>query len=148
MYGTINLPLVGPYVDLNMTLSILSSRDADPNIEYFLSFSVSFGPPSRINCIYMYENVMDRRNFSIDGIQLSYDVIMSQYIDSSQPDMTHVTVRLPPQPRENRTYICTVTVEGRVNISSGNYMPVTKGTGSSSVKLTGEGVSDVYYMSC
>ena len=125
-----------------MTLSILSSRDADPNIEYFLSFNVSFGPPSRINCIYtnMCENVMVRKNYSIDGIQLSYHVIRSQYIDSSQPDMTHVTVRLPPQPRENRTYICTVTVEGRVNISSGNYMPVTKGTGSSSVKLRGESV--------
>ena len=132
----INLPLAGPYVNLNMTLSILSSRDVDPNIEYALSFNVSFGPPSRINCTYMYENIQQK--FSVNEMQLSYDVIMSQYIDSSQPDMTHVTVRLPPQPRENRTYICTVTVEGRVNISSGNYMPVVKGTGFSLVKLTGE----------
>ena len=90
-------------------------------------------------------NESSKQNFSVDEMQLSYNVIMSQYIDSSQPDVTHVTVRLPPQPRENRTYTCTVTVEGRVNISSGNYMPVVKGTGFSSVKLTGEGVSDVYY---
>ena len=136
--------LAGPYVNLNMTLSVLSSRDADPNIKYSLSFNVSFGPPSRINCTYMYEN---NKQCSVDGIELYYNVIMSHYIDSSQPDITHVTVRVPPQPRENRTYTCIVTVEGRVNISSGNYMPVIKSTGSSTVKVTGEGVSDVYYLS-
>ena len=119
-----------------MTLSLLSSRDSDPNIEYMFTFNVSFGPPSRINCIYMYENI--QQDFSVTGIQLSYNVIRSQYVNSSQPDMTHVTVRLPPQPREKRTYICTVVVEGRVGISSGNYMPVMKGTGSSTVKVTGE----------
>ena len=117
-----------------MTLSLLPSRDADPKIEYMFVFNVSFGPPSRIN--YMYENI--QQDFSVTGIQLSYNMIRSQYVNSSQPDMTHVTVRLPPQPRENRTYICTVVAEGRVNISSGNYMPVMKGTGSSTVKVTGE----------
>ena len=135
--------LDGPYVNLNMTLSILSPRDADPNIEYSLSFNVSFGPPSRISCTYINKN---SKQCSFDGIQLSYNVIMSQYINSSQPDITRVTVRAPPQPRENRIYTCTVAVEGRVNVSSGNYMPVIKGTRFSTVKVTGEGVSDVNYM--
>ena len=139
--------LAGPNVNPNMTLSVLSSRDADPNIEYSLSFNVSFGPPSRINCTYMYAGENSNQNFSVIGIQLSYNVIMSQYIDSLQPDMTDITVRLPPQPRENRTYTCTVTVEGHVNISSGNYMSVVKGTRSSTVKVTGEEVSDVHNMS-
>ena len=42
--------LAGPTVDSTMTLSILSSRDAGPNIAIALSFNVSYGPPSRINC--------------------------------------------------------------------------------------------------
>ena len=144
-YSYITLLPDGPCLDLSMTLSIHSSRDADPKIEYSLSFNVSFGPPSKINCSYIYEN--NNQFFGAEEIQLSYKVIRSQYVNSSLPDMTQVTVRLPPQPRDRRTYNCTVAVEGLVNISSGNYMPVTKGTGSSSVKLTGEGVSHVYYMS-
>ena len=127
-----------------MTLFVLSSRDTDPNIEYSLSFNVSFGPPSKINCTFICEN--NNQVFSAKKIELSYKVIMSQYVNSSLPDKTHVTVRLPPQPREGRTYTCTVTVEGRTNIASGNYMPVTKGTGFSTVKLTGKS-ADVYYLS-
>ena len=89
-------------------------------------------------------NESSKQHFSIE---LSYNVIMSKYINSSEPDMTRVTVRLPPQPRENRTYICTVSVEGRVNISSGNYMPVTMGSKFSTVKVTGEVAFNVlYYM--
>ena len=53
--------------------------------------------------------------------------------------MTHVTVRLENVPRVERTYICTVTVEGRTNITSGNYDFVTLGTpGSSTVTVAGE----------
>ena len=90
-------------------------------------------------------NENSKQNFSVE---LAYNVIMSQYIDSSQPDMTRVTVRLPPQPRENRTYTCTVTVEGRVNISYGNYMPVTMGSEFSTLEVTGEGAFAVLYYMC
>ena len=53
--------------------------------------------------------------------------------------MTRVTVRLDPQPRAERTYNCTVIVEGRTNIASGSYDFDPRGTaGSSTVTVTGE----------
>ena len=119
-----------------MSLSLLSSRDADPNIEYSLSFNVSFGPPSRIVC---HQNktikFIDRRD---PGLQLSREVIRSRYINSTLPDMTRVTVRPGPQPRVGATYICTVTVESRINIASGNYNFDDKGIGSTTVTVTGK----------
>ena len=119
-----------------MTLSILSSRDADPKIDYSLSFTVSFGPPSNITC------TRDGSFFlAIRGPdpRVTREVIRSRYISSTQPDMTRVTVRLENVPRVERTYNCTVTVEGRINITSGNYDFVTLGTpGSSTVTVTGE----------
>ena len=45
---------------------------------------------------------------------------------------------LDPQPRVERTYICTVIVEGRINIASGDYDFDIKGSGSSTVTVTGE----------
>ena len=58
--------------------------------------------------------------FNIRGLEhysdLTREVIRSRYISSTLPDMTRVTVRLDPQPRVERTYTCTVTVEGRILI--------------------------------
>ena len=118
-----------------MTLSILSSRDADPNIAITLSFTVSFGPPSRIRC-----TVDSSVLFNIRGPdpRVTREVIRSRYINSSQPDMTRVTVRLDPQPRVERIYTCTVTVEARINIAIGNYDFDVKGSGSSTVTVSGE----------
>ena len=62
--------LAGPTVDSTMTLSILSSRDAGPNIAIALSFNVSYGPPSRVNC--------DRKD--------TPDAITSCYSDSKYDD--------------------------------------------------------------
>ena len=119
-----------------MTLSILSSRDADPNITYSLSFIVSFGPPSRIRCTRDSSVLFNIRE---PDTRVTREVIRSRYINSTQPDMTHVTVRLDPQLRMERTYICTVTVEGRTNITGGKYDFVTLGTpGSSTVTVEGE----------
>ena len=127
--------VAGPSVDSTMTLSILSSRDADPNITISLSFTVSFGPPSRIR-------------FARDSVQLfntryptplfTREVIRSQYINSTHPDMSRVTVNLDSQPRVGAIYICTVTVEGRTDIASGTYSSDIKGSGSSTVTVTGE----------
>ena len=72
-----------------MTLSILSSRDADPNIEYSLSFTVSFGPPSRIRCTRDGSVLFNIRD---PDPRVTREVIRSRYINSTQPDMTHVTV--------------------------------------------------------
>ena len=118
-----------------MTLSILSSRDADTNIEYSLSFT---GPPSRITCTRDSSVLLNIRGLHP---RLAREVIRSRYISSTQPDMTRVTVRPDPQPRVGATYTCTVFVEGRTNILSGGYDFVQMGSGSSTDNVTGNFIS-------
>ena len=112
-----------------MTLSILSSRDADLNIKMKLSFGVSFGPPSRIECTNGMSQIFSARSHP----DITREVIRSRYVNVTEPDMTRVTIRLSSLPKVGGTYTCTVTVESRV--SSGSY---SKGTGSSTATVTGE----------
>ena len=126
----------GPIVDSDMTLSILSSRDADPNIMFRLSFNISFGLPSRIQCTPDSSNILSGRGI-VSGVD--YEVIRSQYISSSQPDMIRLSFNQTQ--RVAATYQCTVTVEGRRNIASGsigNYYFDVLGSGTSSITVTGE----------
>ena len=118
-----------------MTLSILSSRDADSNIAISLSFTVSFGPPSRIRCTHDSSMLLDIRGLDP---RVTREVIRSRYISDTQLDMTRVTVRPDPQPRAGATYTCTVTVEGRTGIANGTYNITTLGSGSSTITVTGE----------
>ena len=127
----------GPIVDSTMTLSILSSRDADPNIMFRLSFNISFGLPSRIQCTHDSSTILSGRGI-VSGVD--YEVIRSQYISSSQPDMTRLSFN-QTRPRIAATYQCTVTVEGRRNIASdstGQYTHDMLGSGTSSITVTGE----------
>ena len=117
-----------------MTLSILSSRDADPDIMFRLSFNISFGLPSRIQCTRDSSPILSGRGI-VSGVD--YEVIRSQYISSSQPDMTRLSFN-QTRPRIGATYQCTVTVEGRRNIASGNYDFDVLGSGTSSITVTGE----------
>ena len=118
-----------------MRVSILSSRDTASNMVLTLSFNVTFGPPSRVFCRYGGTTILNnKREFPT----LSREVIRSQYINSSQPDMTRVTVKVVQNNREGGTYACQVTVEGRVNIVSGTYEQTTKGIGVTDVIVTGE----------
>ena len=120
-----------------MRVSILSSRDTLSNIVFTLSFNVTFGPPSHVLC---YNNKQTAAFFNMrgDGPNLSRKVIRSQYVSSSQPDMTRVTVKVVQPIRENRAYLCEVTVEGRVNIASGVYAHDPKNTTTTNVTVTGE----------
>ena len=132
----------GTIVDSTMTLSILSSRDADPNIMFRLSFNISFGPPSRIECTRDSINILGGTGTLGRGIVsgVDYEVIRSQYISSSQPDMTRLSFN-QTRPRIAATYQCTVTVEGRRNIASGStgsYNFDELGSGTSSITVTGE----------
>ena len=117
-----------------MTLSILSSRDADPNIEYSLSFTVSYGPPTLIEC-----KSGSTQIFSAEGSNSSItrEVIRSHFINSSLADMTRVIIRLPPQPRIESAYNCTVSVRVPKNIGT-TYSISSKGTGFSNINVTGE----------
>ena len=132
---TMFICVAGPTVDSTMTLSILSSRDADPNITFSLSFTVSYGPPSRVRCTRDSSLLLNIRE--LDS-RLTREVIRSRYISSTKPDMTRVTVRPDPQPRIGGIFNCTVFVEGRTNIASGGYDFVDKGSGFSTVTVTGD----------
>ena len=126
-----------------MTLSILSSRDAGPNIAIALSFNVSYGPPSRVLCqrIGTPGPTVTFLNTRDPNPKLDREVIRSRYINSTLPDMTRVTVRPDPQPREVTvaTYTCFVHVESRINITGGMYNYDEKGMyGSTTVTVTGE----------
>ena len=133
----------GRIVGTTMTLSILSSRDTDPNIMFRLSFNISFGLPSRIQCTRDSINILGGTapGFGrgiVSGVD--YEVIRSQYISSSQPDMTRLSFN-QTRPRIGATYQCTVTVEGRQNIASGtigSYDYDVLGSGTSSIAVTGE----------
>ena len=147
-YFNLHVNLAGPIVDSTMTLSILSSRDAGPNIAIALSFNVSYGPPSRIICerkdtpgAIAFVQLINSR----ESPKLFREVIRSRYISSTLPDMTRVTFRPDPQPRQVSTYDCFVSVETRTNIHNSGYNVVGKGmTGSTTVTVTGELYSWIY----
>ena len=122
-----------------MRVSILSSRDTLSNIVFTLSFNVTFGPPSRIYCVYSREYILKKVFFDVrDSPSLSREVIRSFYGSSSQPDMTRVSVRVEQPSKKNEVYECEVTVEGRMNIVSGTYKRNKKGSGITNVMITGE----------
>ena len=113
-----------------MRVSILSSRDTPSNIVFTLSFNVTFGPPSRVYCIYSGATNPLLFNVRADHPNLSRDVIRFQYVDSSQPDMTRVTIKVEQSMRLERTYSFQVNAEGRMNIVSGIYNYLEKGYGT------------------
>ena len=71
---------------------------------------------------------------------VDYEVIRSQYISSSQPDMTRLSFT-QTRPRLETIYSCTVTVRGRRNIASGEYDYDNLGSGTSTATVTGECVT-------
>ena len=135
----------GPNVDANMEMYLLSPRNTETNIMLSLRFNVSFGPPSMVHCVYG-NNVVVVNGGSSRGtsvLQLSREVIRSHFSSNSEPDMTQVSIEIT-QTRVPRTYTCTVTVEGRVNIDNPNmYDFANKGSGSTTVSITGECVTAV-----
>ena len=118
-----------------MRAFILSSRDTISNTVLTLSFNVTFGPPSCVHCRYKSTVILYNQR---DHPNLSRDVIRSQYVSSSQPDMTRVTVKVFQSIRVKRTYFCQVFVEGRINIVSGDYDFLQKGDRTTTVTVTGK----------
>ena len=84
---------------------------------FTLTFTVSNGPPSRLNCDYNGNAFLNEYQSRENHPELSREVIRSHYINDSYPDMTRVTLT-QTSPRQPKTYTCTVTVEGRVNIDN------------------------------
>ena len=78
-----------------------------------------------------------------DHPNLSREVISSYYGGISQPDMTRVSVKVEQPIKEERTYECEVTVEGRGNIVSGTHRCINKGSGITNVMITREQLTAV-----
>ena len=125
-----------------MKLSLLTPRNAETNIMFTLSFTVSFGPPTEIACSRNDAQFFSRSNsFSVSPV-VSREVIRSHYINSSYPDMTRIILTQTTL-RESSTYSCTVYVTSRTNIGipgdgSGSYKIVQEGSGTSTASITGE----------
>ena len=138
----------GPTVDPTMKLFLLTSRDTESNLLNFtLSFTVSYGVPSRLCCVdgnnvKLFSETGSRGSFVT---QLSREVIRSHYINSSYPDMTRVSIARTGQPRAAATYTCTVYVEGRVN--SENRLAYNfrhMGNNVTTASITGECIQLLY----
>ena len=124
-----------------MKLFLLTPRDTESNLMFTLSFTVSYGLPSRLSC----NNNLLNTNTRLPGIAaLSREVIRSHYINSSHPDMTRVSIRVT-LPRTAVTYACTVYVEGRDNPEAGNMYDFRHmGNADTTAGITGECTTNVY----
>ena len=135
--------VAGPTVEPDMTLSLLTPRDAETNIKFTLSFTVSFGPPTEIACSRNGTQFFTRANSVSISPVVSREVIRSRYINSSYPDMTRV-ILTQTTPRESSTYTCTVYVTSRIDIgvntgfSHTSYRTVQEDNGPSTASITGE----------
>ena len=129
-------------MEANLTLSLLTPRDAEADIKFTLSFTVSFGPPTEIACSRNGAQFFSRTDSKSVSTVVSREVIRSHYINSSYPDMTRVMLT-QTTPRESSTYSCTVYVTSRTNIGIGGggpsaYKAVQEGSGTSTASITGE----------
>ena len=127
----------GPVVQSTMTLTLLHTRDVGgSNVNFSLSFNVSQGLPSRITCTRNGATIHNGRGF-VSGV--NYDVVRPLYVNTSQPEITHVSFEELTRPRMEATYSCTVYVEGRINIASATgYNFDQLGSATSNVTVTGE----------
>ena len=122
-------------MDPTMKLFLLTPRDTESNVMFTLSFTVSYGLPSRLGC----NNNLLNTNTRLPGIsELSREVIRSHYINSSHPDMTRVNITVT-RPRTAVTYTCTVYVEGRINPENEiTYNFRQMGDADTTASITGE----------
>ena len=121
-----------------MRVSILSSRDTLSNVVFTMSFNVTFGPPSRVYCVYKRQTMKILFFDERDHPNLSREVIRYYDTTTSQPDMTRVSVKVEQPIKEERFYECEVTVERRENIVSGTLTLVKKDSGITNFTITGE----------
>ena len=131
-----------------MKLFLLTSKDTESNLMFTLSFTVSYGVPSRLHCvdgnnINLFNPIASRGPFvSI----LSREVIRSHYINSSYVDMTRINIKRTGQPRAAATYTCTVFVEGRNNPQNWlTYSFRQMGNAATTASITGECTNNVLY---
>ena len=120
-----------------MKLSLLTPRDAETNIMFTLSFTVSFGPPSEMACSRNGITFFSRFGSGFPSPVVSREVIRSHYINSSYPDMTRVMLSQTTS-RESSTYSCTVFVTSRTGVSNSSFAKIQLGNGTSTVSITGE----------
>ena len=118
-----------------MSLTLLHTRDAGPNVHFRLSFNVSLGLPSRITCTRDGATIINKRGFA-SGV--NYEVVRPLYASILQPEITRVSFE-ESRTRVGALYSCTVYVEGRKNIESAtDYDFDQLGNATTTVTVTGE----------
>ena len=124
-----------------MTLTLLHTRDVGIivqfgiNVHFRLSFNVSLGLPSFIECTRDSIQIHRGRGF-VSGV--NYEVVRPLYVNTSQPEITRVSFE-QTQSRVEATYSCTVYVEGRTNIApTTGYNHDQLGSATSTATITGE----------
>ena len=129
-----------------MKLFLTTPKEAVSNLGFTLSFTVSNGVPSRLQCVdgnnvNLFNSITSRGPFVS---QLSREVIRSRYINGSTPDMTRVNITRTGQSRATVTYTCTVYVEGRINPQNGlAYDFRQMGNAATTASITGECITTV-----
>ena len=116
----------GPTVEPTMQFSLLSSTDA-AQPRFTLSFNVSNGPPTVVNC------TVDGNDLAIAQEDVSREVTRALYNGTNQPDMTLVTVTTVG--RQPGVYNCTVRVAG---VENGSSNMISLGEASSTASISGQ----------
>ena len=131
----------GPSIDESMKLSLGTSNIAGPPpFSITLSFTITFGLPSRMVCTrdgidLGFENSLTGTRGQLSGV--SYTVVDPWYMDNSHPPAVRISFYQSQIARAATTYSCTVYVEGRKNITSG-YDFDQLGNGTTTATITGE----------
>ena len=129
----------GPSIDESMKLTLLTSNVADPPFPFRLSFTITFGLPSRMVCTrdgidLGFENSLTGTRGQLSGV--TYTVVDPWYMDSLQPSVVCISFT-QSRTRATTTYSCTVYVEGRKNVTGG-YDFDQLGNGTTTATITGE----------
>lgn len=119
------IAVAGPSVDPGMQLSLVSPRHANPPV-FTLSFNVSFGPPTMVNCI------VDGNDLNITLGDVAREVKRIPYNGTVLPDMTEVRVTI--RQRQAGAYNCTVHTGG---VENGTSNLIMLGSGSSFAAISG-----------
>ena len=128
----------------SMKLALGTANVADPPFSFSLSFTITFGLPSRMVCTrdgidLGFENHLTGTRGQLSGV--SYTVVNPLYIDNLQPPAVRISFYQSQIARTATTYSCTVYVEGRKNVNGG-YDFDQLGNVTTTATITGEWVSE------
>ena len=130
----------GPSIVDSMKLTLHTSNVAEPPFPITLTFTITFGLPSRMVCTrdgtdLGFKNYLTGTRGQLSGV--SYAVVNPWYMDNSRPPAVRMSFYQSQIARAATTYSCTVSVEGRKNVTGG-YDIDQLGNVTTTATITGE----------